>query len=169
MEEGEFLGMAAKTFHKSNDIRHADTLSENKAALAERAVRTLKNSLYKICTANRSHKYLSILSQFKKQYNRSVHRSTERTQIASSSVIREKYFLVIRSAHKISFKKNHVCAISRSPHKGKPTIRKGLQRNILKGDIYRENDFSSKIPNYRPKKFAGAVVPSRFYFEELEA
>lgn len=72
----EYLGAECQTVLKELGIRHFTTFSRTKAAIAERAIRTLKGKIHRHFTATGRQRYVDVLQDLVKGYNDSVHSST---------------------------------------------------------------------------------------------
>jgi Integrase core domain/Chromo (CHRromatin Organisation MOdifier) domain len=90
----EFLNKQFSSFLKSQDITHILPSSDTfKAALAERAIRTIKGILYKVLTANYTFRYLDVLQDVADSYNKRVHSSIN---IAPRDVNHDNVFKIWR-------------------------------------------------------------------------
>ena len=69
----EYLNRPFQEFLKRHDIKHFLRLSDTKASLAERCIRTLKERLFRYFTANNTLRYVGVLPKLVKSYNASVH------------------------------------------------------------------------------------------------
>lgn len=72
---GEFTGKNIEAFFKKKNITHFVTWNEVKANYAERAIQTLKKKIMRYLTAKRSRKYIDVLQDITKSYNRTYHSS----------------------------------------------------------------------------------------------
>ena len=76
----EFLTPRIKAFFKENCINAYYTLSDYKASIVERFIKTLKEAIATRMESNRTEKWLNFLSDFVKQYNTEiVHSVTKMT------------------------------------------------------------------------------------------
>lgn len=71
----EFYNSTFQALMKKYEINHYSTYSTKKAAIVERVIRTLKNSLYKEFSARGSYRWLEILYSITKAYNNTKHRT----------------------------------------------------------------------------------------------
>ena len=71
----EFTGNRVQAFFKTNGIHHYTLKNRQKAAVAERLIRTLKETLYKYMDSNGSEEYVSALPNVVRRYNSSTHSS----------------------------------------------------------------------------------------------
>ncbi|KAL3070325.1 hypothetical protein niasHS_016152 [Heterodera schachtii] len=72
----EFVAKPLKEFYAEKGIQKFETSSKKKAAVAERAIRTLKTRLYKYFSANNTSVWVDVLSKFLSAINNSVCRAT---------------------------------------------------------------------------------------------
>ncbi|KAL3102652.1 hypothetical protein niasHT_029463 [Heterodera trifolii] len=72
----EFVAKPMKEFFAENGIKKYETSSKKKAAVAERAIRTLKTRLYKYFSANNTSAWVDVLPMFLSAINNSVCRAT---------------------------------------------------------------------------------------------
>ncbi|KAL3094098.1 hypothetical protein niasHS_005514 [Heterodera schachtii] len=72
----EFVAKPMKEFFAENGIKKYETSSKKKAAIAERAIRTLKTRLYKYFSAKNTSAWVDVLPKFLSAINNSVCRAT---------------------------------------------------------------------------------------------
>ncbi|KAL3116895.1 hypothetical protein niasHT_002558 [Heterodera trifolii] len=72
----EFVAKPMKEFFAENGVKKYETNSKKKAAVAERAIRTLKTRLYKYFSANNTSAWVDVLPKFLSAINNSVCRAT---------------------------------------------------------------------------------------------
>ncbi|KAL3113789.1 hypothetical protein niasHT_013848 [Heterodera trifolii] len=72
----EFVAKPMKEFFAENGIKKYETSSKKKAAVAERAIRTLKTRLYKYFSAKNTSAWVDVLPKFLAAINNSVCRAT---------------------------------------------------------------------------------------------
>lgn len=70
----EFYNSHFQKLMQQYSINHYSTFSIMKAAIAERAIRTLKERLFKYFSLNGTYKWIDILQQITDDYNNSFHR-----------------------------------------------------------------------------------------------
>ena len=71
----EFTGSTVEKFFKQSGIHHFVTQNEAKANYAERAIKTVKNSIYRCITHSQKHMYIDKLQDLVYSYNHSFHSS----------------------------------------------------------------------------------------------
>ncbi|KAL3078628.1 hypothetical protein niasHT_035111 [Heterodera trifolii] len=72
----EFVAKPLKEFYAEKGIQKFETSSKKKAAVAERAIRTLKTRLYKYFSANNTSVWVNVVPKFLSAINNSVCRAT---------------------------------------------------------------------------------------------
>ncbi|KAL3100269.1 hypothetical protein niasHS_000693 [Heterodera schachtii] len=72
----EFVAKPLKEFYAEKGIQKFETSSKKKAAVAERAIRTLKTRLYKYFSANNTSVWVDVVPKFLSAINNSVCRAT---------------------------------------------------------------------------------------------
>ncbi|KAL3075905.1 hypothetical protein niasHS_012822 [Heterodera schachtii] len=72
----EFVAKPLKEFYTEKGIQKFETSSKKKAAVAERAIRTLKTRLYKYFSANNTSVWVDVVPKFLSAINNSVCRAT---------------------------------------------------------------------------------------------
>ena len=89
-DEGkEFMGEFAKKLEQEG-IEIYQTKTKEKASVAERFIRTLKERIWKFFTARNSDQWIDILQKVVSDYNKSYHRSIKMTPIAASKKVNER-------------------------------------------------------------------------------
>lgn len=71
----EFKNRWVKAFLKKEEIHAMNTQNETKANYAERVIRTMKNLMYRYFMKNRTYRFINILQDLVKSYNKRPHRS----------------------------------------------------------------------------------------------
>ncbi|KAF2888489.1 hypothetical protein ILUMI_17684, partial [Ignelater luminosus] len=71
----EFYNSSLKKLMKEHEINHYSTFSNIKAGIIERAIRTIKNRLYKEFSLRGEYKWYDILQKVVSAYNQSKHRT----------------------------------------------------------------------------------------------
>ncbi|XP_071129909.1 uncharacterized protein [Mytilus edulis] len=72
----EFVNHIVKSYLKKENIYFFTTQnSQTKANYCERVIKTIKNKMYRIFTKNRNHRYVDILEDIVKNYNKTPHKS----------------------------------------------------------------------------------------------
>lgn len=71
----EFYGKEFRNLMQKHSINHYSVFSNLKAAIAERAIRTIKSIIWKNFAYNANYRYVDSLDDVAKQYNNSPHRT----------------------------------------------------------------------------------------------
>ncbi|KAL3102906.1 hypothetical protein niasHT_026047 [Heterodera trifolii] len=96
----EFVAKPLKEFYAEKGIQKFETSSKKKAAVAERAIRTLKTRLYKYFSANNTSVWVDVVPKFLSAINNSVCRATGlRPNEISDTNAREVWKRVYGIAH----------------------------------------------------------------------
>ena len=77
----EFVSRMAETLFKTKGIHHFVTQNETKANMAERAIKTIKNRIFKYFTKAQTYKYIDVLQDIVYSFNRTFHRSIHMTPV----------------------------------------------------------------------------------------
>jgi hypothetical protein len=109
----EFYNTSFGKLMKLHNINHYSTYSVTKAAIAERAIRTIKNLLYKKFSLLGSYKWLNVLPEITAQYNNSKHRTTKMKPVNVTSKTRLNVYKRIKSMGSARYKLNDIVRISR--------------------------------------------------------
>lgn len=72
----EFYNRSFSELMAARSINHYSTFSTKKAAIVERAIRTLKSWLYQTFSSRGQYKWIDIIKKTTKQYNTKKHRTT---------------------------------------------------------------------------------------------
>ncbi len=75
----EFCGKVVQAFLKRENIHHFVTHNPVKACLAERAIRSIKEKMWRYFTHNETHTYLPVLQDLANSYNNSYHGAIKTT------------------------------------------------------------------------------------------
>lgn len=71
----EFYNSKFQSLMTKHNINHYSTFTTKKAAIAERAIRTLKNKLYNYFSLRGSYKWIDVLAAITDEYNETRHRT----------------------------------------------------------------------------------------------
>ena len=158
-----FYNNKFKNFLKENDIEMYSTFNEGKSVVAERFIKTLKNTIYKHMTAIDENVYIDDLDDTVKKYNNTVHSSikmkpkdvTDDSFIENSEETNEK---------DPKFKVGDNVRIS----KYKNIFAKGYTPNWSE-EVFIVNKVQSTVPwTYLINGLNGAEFKGSFYEKELQ-
>lgn len=88
---GEFLGKPVQSLLKTHDVHFFVSQSNNKAAMIERVIRTIKTRLYRYFYTHRTTNWIDVLSKLETAYNNSRHSTIG---IAPANVSMENEMLI---------------------------------------------------------------------------
>ena len=71
----EFKNKEVRSFLKKEDIHTFYSQDETEDTLIERSIRTIKKALYRYFRHKQTYKYLDVLQDFARNYNKRTHRS----------------------------------------------------------------------------------------------
>lgn len=166
-EGGEFYNNLVKYLFKKMKINHYSSHSEHKASIVERFNRTLKNKLYRIFTYRNSYKYIDVLQDVVKSYNKSIHRTigyapSEVTPELESELFQRLYGF--QPSTNLKFNIDDQVRIS----KAKKTFRRGYLPNWTDEVFVVYKRYFSSPASYVLKDLKGTVISGRFYEQELQ-
>lgn len=169
-DEGkEFLNQHCRSLYDENKINFYHVFTHLKAAIAERAIRTIKADLFRHFTAKGSYKWTHILQDVAKKYNERVHRTTKMAPaLVKTHSDQQKVFNALKipkfPLKRSKFKVGDIVRIS----KFKAVFEKGYTPNWSTElfEIYR---VCNTLPTtYELKDEDGNPISGKFYQEELQ-
>ncbi len=160
----EFQGVF-KTFCKTVGIGIYSTHSETKAALAERAIRSLKNILYRYMEDAKTDRYLPKLQQFVSTMNSRINRSIGKcpSKVTNKDVFSMLYKLPVIKHKDSKFKVGNYVRISKQDI----PFRKGYKSQFT-NEIFKVVAIATEDPfTYTLKDEDDRVIRGKFYAQEL--
>lgn len=163
----EYLGSEFQNMLKAFNIGYFTCNSPNKASLAERVQRTIKEKLFRYFTKFNTHRYINILEQFETAYNKSHHRmiATTPNKFYSNS-IKMKDSTTTAMNIKPKFKKDAFVRISRVKENMTKGYAQGWTEEIFK--INKVLTYKSSVPMYLLEDLQGEVLEGSFYEAEIQ-
>ena len=166
---GEFKGRAVQELFKTFNVGYFNLYSMHKAAIVERVQRTIKERLHRYFTRNNTYKYIDILQDLTKSYNRTVHRSIRCTP---SEKLEEESFSTHSEDTNTYNPKNSrywigdYVKISRDPAR---IFRKGYEVgwSVEIFTIAKVVE-RGRVVMYRVKDLGGELIKGSFYEHELQ-
>ncbi|KAL3110838.1 hypothetical protein niasHT_014776 [Heterodera trifolii] len=165
----EFLAKPMKEFFAENGIKKYETSSKKKAAVAERAIRTLKTRLYKYFSANNTSAWVDVLPKFLSAINNSVCRATglrpnEISDVNAREVWKRVYGEgVVPADKRPKFKAGETVRIPEPKH----IFEKGYIPNYS-DHVYTVDEARSTNPqHYLLKDYYGTKLKRKFYLPEI--
>ena len=73
----EFINRQVQAFFKENNISYYNPSGEHKAALAERANRSIEDIIFKYLSSRKTKKYIDVLQDIENTYNSRLHRTIQ--------------------------------------------------------------------------------------------
>ena len=97
----EFKNKEVRSFLKKEDIHTFYSQDETEDTLVERSIRTIKKALYRYFRHKQTYKYLDVLQDFARNYNKRTHRSLGQNSPAevnqdNASEVRNIAYLVVK-------------------------------------------------------------------------
>ena len=168
----EFRAKTVASLMNSLGIRQMFAQNEKKAAVSERAIKTIKSKIFRYMTYKNSFKYINNLQEFADSYNKSTHRTIDMAPKTVNKTNEED----IRLNMYFSQKHNY----SNTPFKYKPNDK--VRITYLRNPFSREYDqrWSGEIftiakrfrrngvPIYRLKDYVGDDITGSFYQQEIQ-
>ncbi|KAK7583983.1 hypothetical protein V9T40_002023 [Parthenolecanium corni] len=169
-DEGkEFLNKDCREIYRKENINFYHVFTHLKAAIAERAIRTIKNKLYRYFTGKGSYKWINILQNVADEYNTHVHKTTGMAPVMVKTLEDErKIFHDLKipkwSVKPPKFKVGDTVRIS----KFKAVFEKGYTPN-WSTELFTVCKIFETLPvTYELKDEDGNVIGGKFYEEELQ-
>ncbi|KAK7595197.1 hypothetical protein V9T40_001630 [Parthenolecanium corni] len=169
-DEGkEFLNKYCEEIYKKEKINFYHVFTHLKAAIAERAIRTIKSKLYQHFTAKGSYKWTEILQNVANEYNERIHRTTKMAPALITNRQDEKRVYHNLKVPKLSikvpkFKVGDTVRIS----KFKAVFAKGYTPNWSTELFTIDKIFKTLPTTYELKDEDGNLIKGKFYEEELQ-
>ncbi|KAL3098471.1 hypothetical protein niasHT_021330 [Heterodera trifolii] len=165
----EFVAKPMKEFFAENGIKKYETSSKKKAAVAERAIRTLKTRLYKYFSAKSTSAWVDVLPKFLSAINNSVCRATglrpnEITDVNAREVWKRVYGEGLVPAEKRpKIKAGETVRIPEPKH----IFEKGYIPNYSDHVYTVDEARSTNLQHYLLKDYYGTKLKRKFYLPEL--
>lgn len=176
----EFTGAAVKQLFKEFNVRYVTTQNPDvKAALVERANRTLKTRMWRYLTHKNTYRYIDVLSKLVIAYNRSPHKSLGHSLSPNDIVLasrknnwkllfkvwRHMYSGKSQQRRKPKYKEGDTVRIA----KEKGTFSKGYETNWSKEVFVVDREYGSfPLPLYILRDLKDRPLVGRFYEHELQ-
>ena len=158
----EFYNRDFKKWLSYNDIEMYSTYNEGKSVVAERFIRTLKNTLYKHMTATGKKVYYYVLDDVVSKYNNTKHSTIKMKPIDVKD--NKRVYIDEHNEKDSRFKVGDRVRIS----KFKNIFAKGYTPNWSK-EIFIVDKINDTVPNkYNIKDLNGEKIIGNFYDKELQ-
>lgn len=164
----EFFNTHFKKLMQKYDINHYNTYSRMKAAIVERAIRTIKERLFKYFSLNGSYKWIDALSEIIKNYNKRKHRTIKMRPCdvnkRNEAKIRKLAYNHLKIVGIRKFKVNDIVRISRA----KQVFDKGYTPNWTT-ELFKISKVRITNPTtYLLEDMNGLPIAGGFYGYELQ-
>lgn len=169
----EYTGLQFQRFLKKHGISHYLAYQQYHASIIERAIRSLKERIFRWMTHANSEVFIHHLQKFVSAYNNSPHRGlpdglspNEITLKNESYVWKKQYGPVVRKAGTPppGLKIGQTVRITRFPD----TFRKGYRTRFSKEIFKISGVYPSFPPTFRIRSLTGEVIKGIFYKSELQ-
>lgn len=185
----EFKNRWVKAFLKKEGIHAIYTQNETKANYAERVIRTMKNLMYRYFMKNRIYRFINILQDLVKSYNKRPHRSLGGNAPANvnkenADEIRLESYLSGKT--KLDVNQSKTLGRSKEKKRAKPFFKFKIGDDVRLSQLKHpfQRDYQQKwteeffkvnerykrgqIPVYKLKDLAGDPIEGTFYESELQ-
>lgn len=185
----EFKNRWVKAFLKKEGIHAIYTQNETKANYAERVIRTMKNLMYRYFMKNRTYRFINILQDLVKSYNKRPHRSLGGNAPANvnkenADEIRLESYLSGKT--KLDVNQSKTLGRSKEKKRAKPFFKFKIGDDVRLSQLKHpfQRDYQQKwteeffkvnerykrgqIPVYKLKDLAGDPIEGTFYESELQ-
>lgn len=185
----EFKNRWVKAFLKKEEIHAIYTQNETKANYAERVIRTMKNLMYRYFMKNRTYRFINILQDLVKSYNKRPHRSLGGNAPANvnkenADEIRLESYLSGKT--KLDVNQSKTLGRSKEKKRAKPFFKFKIGDDVRLSQLKHpfQRDYQQKwteeffkvnerykrgqIPVYKLKDLAGDPIEGTFYESELQ-
>ena len=163
----EFTGSRVEDLLKKYNIHHYVLYNRQKAAVAERFLRTIKGKLHKYMDSQGSERYIDKLPEFVAAYNSTIHRSIKMApkdvNISNMARVKRMLYPKIRKQSEPKFKRGDRVRIS----KYRQVFDKGYEQNYTDEVFTVYNVLNTKPMVYKLKDYYGEAIKGSFYQEEL--
>ena len=165
----EFYNRHVKKVLNEFDIKHYSVDSDKKAAIVERAIRTLKQKLYRYFTRFQTYRYIDVLADVVQSYNNTVHRSIKMAPAeVSDDRVRQVYNTLYENKPVTSSKFKFSEGMNVRVSKLKSLFEKGYYPNYTREIFTISKRIPSVPPTYRLKDLNGEELKGIFYEQELQ-
>ena len=168
----EFRAKPVTSLMQSHGIRQMFAQNEKKAAISERAIKTIKTKIFRYLTHKNSFKYVDNLQDFADSYNKALHRTIN---MAPNQVNKDNEEDVRLSTY---FSRNHNYKTKEFKFKTGDHVRITHLRNPFSreydqrwsGEIFTVATRFRRggVPIYRIKDYDGENITGSFYQQELQ-
>ena len=173
----EYKSLKFQNLLKREGIKHFYSLNETKAALAERAIKTIKSKIARYMSKHQTHRWIDILKDVTQSYNQTYHRAIKKAPIdvkksdqaalwnlKYNSLPRVKRSKTTKGLQKYMFKVGDNVRISGLR---KPFQREYDERWTIEYFIVSQRGKKEEIPYYKLQDIQLDPIRGTFYNNEL--
>ena len=164
----EFYNKTMDTFLKEKKIHLFSTEGDDKAAIAERVNRTLKERIYRYLTSADTLRYENVLQAIVRGYNRSKHRSIgmapKDVTFANEKTVWKRLYGKPMKRIRPHFQRGDRVRLNEKHRVFKKGYLPGWTEEVFLVDKVNK----TPVPTYRVKEWDGTPVRGTFYNEDLQ-
>ena len=165
----EFVNKTLHNYLDKNDINYYTISSDNKACIAERVIRTLKEKMYRYFTQLNTYKYVDVIDQLVESYNNSYHRTIKMAPNEVTKKNEERVFenvYLYGDIRPLNYKYKIGDKVRLS------NVKRVFKKGYLKKWTLEIFEITKTIPRtppvYKLKDFVNDEIEGVFYEEELQ-
>lgn len=165
----EFYNQTFRRLLKQKQIHHFSTSGDTKASVVERFNRTLKQKMYRYFTAKNTFRFLDVLQDLVRGYNRNYHRSIkmapDQVSVSNSSQVWDNLYPPTLRRQKRALLKvgDRVRLNTKFKTFGKSYIPGWTEEVFVVKSVHQR-----EVPTYKIKEWDGTPVQGTFYNEDLQ-
>ena len=168
----EFCNTTVEKYFKEVHIKHFVTYNSVKANFAERAIKTIKQRLFKYFTHKQTYRYIDILQDITANYNATYHRSIrmapqdvtrENQQVVWENIYGHDIFKMTTPPQKVCFKVGDLVRISHTRN----AFARGYNQGWSDELFTIKTAHKTSPPTYTLKDYAGETILGRVYEQEV--
>lgn len=167
----EYLGKPVQDYFKRQGINHYTLQNRQKAAVAERLIRTLKSKIYKYMDSKGSERFVDKLSAFMDAYNGTTHRSIKmapsEVSLENAARVAHTLYGTVSSRNSAAKKPRYEVGDSVRISAFRYTFRKGYEQNYTDETFVVTRVLSTDPATYELKDYYGERLSGIFYGKEL--
>lgn len=164
----EFYNSHFKEVMHKNRINHYSTYTIIKASIAERVIRTIKETIYRTFSLRGKYQWIDVLSEITSNYNKRKHSTTRMQPININEDNESRILKTVYSHIKIAGKKKFNVGDSVRISKQKMLFNKGYTPNWTT-ELFKIKSIKASNPTvYFLEDSTGSPIQGAFYADELQ-
>ena len=163
----EFMNRSLQTLFKDYGVEHFYTRSDLKSSIVERAIRTIKNVMYRYFTRNKTLRYIDVLDQIALGYNRTYHTSIGMAPIDVNYKNQEDVFQRLYATPELPKSPGLIVGSTVRISKIRGVFSKSALASYTEEIFYIAEAIPGNPPTYRLRDYDGEILEGRFYRQEL--